>query len=199
LVKNGWGRGTIHGTKVAAGLQDQVTVEGGGVVFDVFDDALALMPDDTSAACEVKGFQNTGKGCSIQSFHTFTLKLELHNQSDNFPLPPYNPFLFRNGGGKVKGIEVHLPGHQPSTRASSSLFGTGDDRSVPGTAQTYKTAKGLPWALDFPTEWAHPQEHINTVTVYPRIVPWAESGGTIDRNWYDLSPDRAGRTFTFGR
>lgn len=190
---------TRQGQNVQGALKAQVTVEGGGVVFDILDDATLLMPADNSDACQVKGYRNTGKGCPIRDFHSFSLKLELVNPADNFPLPPYNPFLFRTDGAVAKGIEVHLPGRQPSSRADTRFFGTGDDRSVLGTAQTYKNANGLPWALELPTEWAHPQEFLDTVTVYPRIVPWAESGGTTDRNWYDLSPDRAGRTFTFGR
>jgi LruC domain-containing protein len=190
---------TRQGQNVQGALKAQVTVEGGGVVFDILDDATLLMPDDNSDACQVKGYRNTGKGCPIRDFQSFSLKLELVNPADNFPLPPYNPFLFRTDGAAAKGIEVHLPGRQPSSRADARFFGTGDDRSVLGTAQTYKNANGLPWALELPTEWAHPQEFLDTVTVYPRIVPWAESGGTTDRNWYDLSPDRAGRTFTFGR
>lgn len=190
---------TRQGVPVTGALQAGVSVEGGGAVFEIFDDATALMPDDMDPACAVKGYRNTGAGCPVRESIAFRLELELHSPATSFPLPPYNPFLFRTEGAVAKGIEVHLPGRQPSSRADASRFGTGDDRSVPGTAQTYKNAKGLPWALDLPTEWAYPLEFRDTVTVYPRLVPWAQSGGTTDRNWYELSPDRAAGTFLHGR
>jgi LruC domain-containing protein len=39
----------------------------------------------------------------------------------------FNPFIFVNGN---RGREVHLPDYPPTSKATSSLFGTGADNSI---------------------------------------------------------------------
>ena len=177
-----------------------VTGESNGAVFEIFPNATTLMPDDSSADCLVKGYRNTGQACPVQSFVSYQLKLEFVTPLTTFPSPPYDPFIFNsNGTSKVKGVEIHLSGKQPTTRADTSKLMTGDDKSVLNTSNTYKSANGLPWALDIPALWDYPYEFLDVVNVYPNIVPWAKSGGATHKNWYELTTDKVSKTFRNSR
>jgi LruC domain-containing protein len=174
--------------------------ESNGAVFEIFPNATTLMPDDSSADCLVKGYRNTGQACPVQSFVSYQLKLEFVTPLTTFPSPPYDPFIFNsNGTSKVKGVEIHLSGKQPTTRADTSKLMTGDDKSVLNTSNTYKSANGLPWALDIPALWDYPYEFLDVVNVYPNIVPWAKSGGATHKNWYELTTDKVSKTFRNSR
>ena len=192
-----------------------VTGEGGGVVFEIFPDAIALMPadgsDDGSAACLSKGFRNTGQGCKVQNFIAFKLSFDLTTATATFPLPPYDPFIFNSvikGTTAAKAIEVHLPGKQPTGRADKSLFKTGLDYSTLGANGKYSNSystkavgsalSGSPWALDIPIVWDYPYEGFEVLVAYPLIVDWIKSGGTTNPSWY-LSPTSAAKTFRNGR
>jgi len=204
---------TKDGVAVANAVQlANVQAEKNGVVFEIFKDAKALIQNDPggalggSAGCLEIGFRNTGSGCWIKPGPQFKLSVELKTALATFPTPPYDSFIFRDiidkttkAVIKASGIEVHLVGKQPTNRADLSQFGTLNDRSVLGTASTYKTSKGLPWALDIPVEWDYPQEKLDVVNVYPNIATWAASGGVNSKNWYELSPANASKTFRNGR
>ena len=194
------------------------SLDGGGVVFEIFPDAVALLRPDNSDGCALKGFTNTAQACPIQPAVNFKLTVELILPSDSFPSAPYDPFIFnsvdtkRIGPGdaktavpiaaRAKTLEVHLPGKQPTSRADTTLLGTQEDGSkwADGKyANSYLSqAKGLPWALDIPSAWDYPIEKLDVVKAYPGIVDWATSGGASSADWYvkPLSPDL---TFRNGR
>ena len=194
------------------------SLDGGGVVFEIFTDALALLRPDSSETCALKGFTNTAEACPIQPAVEFKLTVELASPSDTFPLAPYDPFIFNSFEAKrsalgeantvvsisarAKGLEVHLPGKQPTSRADTALFGTQQDGSkwADGTyANSYlSNGKGLPWALDIPSDWDYPIERLDILKVYPGILEWAVSGGASSADWYrePLSPKL---TFRNGR
>jgi LruC domain-containing protein len=177
-----------------------VTGERGGAVFEIFTDATALMPADNAPSCATTGYRNTGKDCPIQDGVRFKLVVNFKTALSTFPSAPYDPFIFNsNGTPMAKGVEIHLPGREPTTRADRALMGTRDDRPVAGKATGYKSTRGLPWALDIPVEWAYPYEFMDVGHVYPLIVPWAQSAGTAHRNWYELNPANASKTFRNSR
>jgi LruC domain-containing protein len=181
-------------------LLNGVTGESNGAVFEIFSNATTLMPDDSSEGCLVKGYRNTGQSCPVQSFVSYKLKVEFVAPLATFPSPPYDPFIFNSNATSVaKGIEIHLPGKQPSSRADKSKLMTGDDKTVLGGSNTYKSANGMPWALDIPALWDYPYEFLDVVNVYPNIVPWATSGGASNKNWYELATDKVSKTFRNGR
>lgn len=163
-------------------------------VFEIMNDTYDHAPAGSgSDVCAV--YYNTGTGCPVQASAVFKLSVRLVAPVSNFPASPYDPFIFRTG---QTGIEVHLPGNAPTSRADTSLFGTGDDGSTLGTAKTYMTANRLPWALHVPSEWAYPVEFADTVRPFPSIVDWAASGGTAKTDWY-VAPTNKALTFINGR
>lgn len=163
-------------------------------VFDIFTDShVWAPPPGGDGACAV--YVNTAAGCAVLPSAAFKLRVKLVAPVAAFPAAPYDPFIFRTDD---PGIEVHLTGQQPSSRARAALLATGADASVPGTAATYRTALGLPWALHIPGEWVYPAEFVDTVRVFPRIADWAISGGSRSVDWYTVPVDRS-LTFLNGR
>lgn len=81
-----------------------------------------------------------------------------------------------------RGREIHLSGFSGTSAADANLYNTGDD--VNGT---YKTATGLPWAMDIVLDgenFQHPMEKIDMITAYPKFSLWAGSAGASNSDWY---------------
>lgn len=93
--------------------------------------------------------------------------------------PPFNPFIIVEG---QRGHEVHLSGQSPTDKADASIFGSQDDRS--SVAGYYKTARYLPWAINLAESWAYPLEGAAISQAYPNFGTWAESGGSLAKDWY---------------
>lgn len=97
----------------------------------------------------------------------------------------FNPFIYR-----VKGTsrsEVHLSGRQPTNLADQSLFHTVNDNTSPGTATTYVSKTGLPFAIMLPTSsspFEYPKEVKDICATYLHFSSWATSGGTIFKDWF---------------
>ena len=88
-------------------------------------------------------------------------------------------FIFRNG---ERGREIHLPGFAGTAAADATLNNTKDD--INGT---YKTAAGLPWAMELVldgTHFQHPREKVDMIKAYPQFSSWAGSGGENNVTWY---------------
>ncbi|MGK0290917.1 MAG: LruC domain-containing protein [bacterium] len=47
-----------------------------------------------------------------------------------------------------------------------------------------QTANFLPWAIVVPVPWKNPYERVKIESAYPRIIPWAASGGNVHSDWY---------------
>lgn len=148
-----------------------------GVVFKIFDKAI-----EHFAPIRGCSFANTDQGCAAVAGSQFKLSVEFNSPLNLSQfIPPYNAFIFQTA---KRGHEIHLPGQQPTSSADTSLFKTGADNTTAGSSTTYMTAGRLPWALDVPTEWLYPQEKIDLLTPYPKLIDWATSGGTSHKDWY---------------
>jgi LruC domain-containing protein len=172
--------------------------------FELFQDVYkyTLTPTNVASGSLCAIYYNSYAGCAQQPFHQFVLTVNFNNHvatsgTGAFPTSPYNPFIFRTPGyapGNI-GLEIHLPGQQPSARADSIFFKTQDDKSAPGTSYTYMDANRLPWVLNMPMVWAYPQELTDVVKVYSSIVPWAQSSGTSNTSWY-VQPSNPSLVYT---
>lgn len=147
------------------------------LVFQVLKDATQWTP---SAGCK---FFNTEKSCVRNQPEV--LRLDLSFKTALSPsvigFAPYNPFIYRTDR---RGLEVHLPNHAPTSKASTEFFGSQDDTSNIGSGNTYKTKANLPWALNIPSTWEHPIEHQPISKTYLRFKSWAESSGSINTDWF---------------
>jgi LruC domain-containing protein len=93
----------------------------------------------------------------------------------------FNPFLISD---LRRGYEIHLPGFPPTDKADKSLFGTGDDNSVPGSSKYYVSKENYPWAINFPSTYNYPIELQPVTQAYPHFADWARSGGVSFPDWY---------------
>ncbi|MCA9605507.1 MAG: LruC domain-containing protein, partial [Myxococcales bacterium] len=96
---------------------------------------------------------------------------------------PYDVFIFRTVDPS---IEVHSPEYRGTARMDTSLFGTQDDRSD-GT-RNFVDTRGIPFALRFPTVVAYPLEAVSIDLLYPNIVAFGQSGGTLHQDFYTSLP-----------
>ena len=99
--------------------------------------------------------------------------------------PPYNPFIVVN---QSRGTEVHLPNKPPTDKANTALFRTLDDTSDPPTGRYYKTINNLPWAINISDQFAYPIETAFITSAHLKFASWAESSGTIYKDWYKNLP-----------
>ncbi len=145
--------------------------------FIAFDNAFKQMKS-------YNGFVNTQKGSTvIPPKDTLRLSISFTSAIDKSKLgaAPYNAFLFK---ANDRGKEVHLPNQAPTSKANLSLLGTGQDRSDVNKGIYYKTAKGLPWAVDFSSDFLYPLETVPIIDAYSKFAEWAQSGGTLYPDWY---------------
>lgn len=94
----------------------------------------------------------------------------------------FNPFIILN---LDRTREVHLPNYAPTDLVDETVFGTFHDNSIPANGRYYKTDKNLPWAINVPILFEHPQEKKDIVQVYLKFAEWAESGGQTSQDWYE--------------
>ena len=93
----------------------------------------------------------------------------------------FNPFLISN---QRRGYEIHLPGYLPTNKATTALFGTQDDNSIPSQNRYYLSKENWPWAISYTGTFAYPIETVNITTAYPHFAAWAASGGSSFADWY---------------
>lgn len=152
--------------------------------FVIMPSSIAAMPAG-SGACWYANTQNDCPATGQVSYRA-TVDLNAPMASTAFS-SPYNPYIFHRNR---RGVEVHLPGRQPSPLADRTLFRTQDDKSTLGSTTTYMDAQRRPWALDIPVNWQHPQETSDIGWAYPRVVDWAVSAGASWRDWYTAPVSR---------
>jgi LruC domain-containing protein len=99
--------------------------------------------------------------------------------------PPYNPFMIVN---RVRGVEVHLPNHAPTSLADMSILGKGQDNSNPGTSTYYVSDTSLPWAINFPESFDYPAEKQDITQAHLMFNDWAISRGYSSMDWYQKKP-----------
>ncbi len=123
-------------------------------------------------------YQNNNVGPS-KAPDTFTYTVTFNSNAGNRNLIP-DTYIFRT---LQRGLEVHVPGFAGTAAADAALYNTGAD--VNGT---YKTATGLPWALELITadgKFKNPNEKVDITQAYPKFQAWAESNGTLELGWLD--------------
>lgn len=94
---------------------------------------------------------------------------------------PFNPFLVVN---QIRGREIHLPDHPPTTGADLSYFGQAADYSRPSNGLYYRSAQNLPWAINVTSDYAVPKEKSPINIGYLKFVDWAKSAGVQYPDWY---------------
>ena len=99
---------------------------------------------------------------------------------------------------KNKTHQIRFLGSPPTISADMSLFGTEDDDSptswtqgggfnypLQNTAAFYRTSANHPWGVQFiSNDFRVPLEKTSIIAAYPQFQEWAESGGSLNPEWY---------------
>jgi LruC domain-containing protein len=141
-----------------------------------FDDALTIMNQSG-------GYVNTLVGNAFSTPDTIEMKMVFTRVLTTTELgsAPFNPFIIIN---KTRGREAHLSGYTPTQKIDTKYFKTGQDNTIPAQNKYFKTATNLPWGIAFVEHFSYPAEGKVMNTAYAKFVPWAQSGGTANTNWY---------------
>ena len=107
---------------------------------------------------------------------------------------PFNPFIFVNGD-RTK--EIHMANAKPTVKASSAFFGQADDGSNVATATYYKSKNNLVWMIEVPSSFSYDIETKDITKAYLHFGAWAQSGGTLFKDWYLDSPGYRDNTLIY--
>lgn len=140
--------------------------------------------DDFKALNSPNGMVNTVPGVPYVTPDTIRIKIlftqGLYSMTD-LNIGSFNPFIILHGD---RGKEVHLPNYIPTSLADNTLFGTGDDSSIPSQGRYYKTINNLPWAINIYQNFDYPKETADLLLTYLKLSSWALSNGTLYTDWY---------------
>ena len=145
----------------------------------VFDNGFNLLPFPGGTAVGV----NTTPGAVYVAPRELTVTINLATPValSTMGLPPYNPFMIKDG---KRGYEVHLIDNPPTDLADASILGSSDDDSNPAAGRYYVTQNNLPFALDVSSHFDYPVEKTQITEAYLKFVPWGESSGVQYFDWF---------------
>lgn len=169
---------------VAAAKATIVTASA-GMSFEAKQDSAVLILFNNSKDLQLNGNTDPSKATSPTVNLSVRFAITDGPNINDFGVGTYNPFIWNGTNEFGRGYETHLYGKRPTNLATTSLFGTLDDRSKPSMGQYYRTENFLPWALEVPiANFAYPIEGTPILNAYTSFANWAQSGGTLDKGWY---------------
>jgi LruC domain-containing protein len=152
----------------------------------VFDDARRVMPQTTG-----------GIGVNTQLAYDFidpvTIVVNITFASgavtySQLNIGEFNPFITVNttinDSPGSRGLEVHLPGYEPSDLFDESYFGQLDDNSSFAEGRYFVTENNLPWAINIAEGFDWVVEFQDITGAYNYFAEWAQSGGINYADWY---------------
>lgn len=115
-----------------------------------------------------------------QAGQTITLDITLSTPQALFSAQaPHDLFLFHT---LARGHELHRHMYPGTALMDQTLFGTQHDTSRSG--RWFVDHTEIPSALDLPSSAAYPAEGVEIAQLYPNIIQWALSGGTVNQDFY---------------
>ncbi len=167
---------SVRGSYISLGANGTENGQEKAVVI-VFDNTINVTHTTAGA------FVNTQK--DVPYVLSDSIKMSLHfsppQDASATGTAPFNPFLIIN---QQRGAEVHLPDRIPTSLVNQTLFGTGNDNSIPASGRYYKTVNNLPWAINLVTRFDYTWENVQVINGYLKFGTWAESGGSSYPDWF---------------
>jgi len=166
-------KGVIKNIGAEAGQNNAVVI--------AFDDAFALLSSTGGLGVNVIPGNGWTEPKEIELHILFTVPQTIANLGT----APYNPFAFLNNNRKK---EIHLANAKPTSLADITFFGQSDDTSNPTTSRYYKSKNNMVWMLEVPSSFAYTVEKKDILKAYLKFGAWAESGGSLFKDWYIDKP-----------
>jgi LruC domain-containing protein len=155
---------------------------------------LATNPGETSVVVTItddirnhfnqpEGYINTEPQAAMIDGEQIVVSLHF---SPAVPLPrgeePFDLYFFRTANPQH---QVHRPPFAGTAIMDGALFGTDDDASdlSPG-GRRFIDGFGMPFVLSMPALVPWPREFVDIAHLFPEIVEFAASGGTLKRDFY---------------
>ena len=160
-------------------------------VIPIFDNSRSILPPPTGHS--VTNVYNNQP--HVNEVKIITKVVFKDPVPENF-INKYDPFLVTEFN---RGIEIHLPGQQPTSKANLELFQTQDDATNFNQGFTYKNSDGLPWALHVMQSIKYPSENSDFSNAYVNFRNWAESGGVTHTDWYIQSSVNMNPAFFYNK
>lgn len=186
---------TVNGEEQNRVVLEPDTID---AVFIIEEDLWDITEPGEAANCSMF---RTQEQCGTSYRPTWTLHVTLLNAPSLAQMPdfPYDPFIFAapghyhgdighqlSGSHPGRSLEIHLKNHAPTVKFDPRYRANGVDASSGDTY--YHTSNGLPWAIEIPTNWAHPLEQVDILNAYPSFDEFAQDdNGTTATNWYTLA------------
>ncbi|MGL5318812.1 MAG: LruC domain-containing protein, partial [Bacteroidales bacterium] len=122
----------------------------------------------------------------LRSHKTITFALQFNTPQNPITVtaPPYNPYIIIKSGSGERVKEVHLPGYEPTDKADSYYFSTGQDLTNVTLGRYYVGLNNLPFAILIPKSFSYPVEKQIISGAYTKFNSWASSYGTQYNDWY---------------
>lgn len=151
-----------------------ITSVSGDVSIDPDNNNGLILSDDVYSSIE-EYYQNNGVGPTNENPDTLFFTVTFTTGIQDFTPELY---IFRSND---RSHEVHRSIFPGTAVADPNLFNTSDDNG------NYQTANGIPWGIEIimEGEYSSPIEKIEISDAYPQFLPWAQSGGTQNTNWYE--------------
>lgn len=167
-------------------LVDDEPVDPGTRIVDGGDQCIVTLVEDFHQVLprgDGGHYANTEPGSTGVQGSRIELRLEFATPLSRSVIDeaPYDLFVYRTDS---PGHEIHQVDHEPTFRADTSLLGTGDDGSDPGSGIYYRDDLGFPWLMRLPVGWQHPLERVELSEAYPTFWIWVETGGMFSTDWY---------------
>jgi len=158
----------------------------------VFDNGYKLLPFPGGTGTGV----NTTPGMTYVQPDTLHLVINLTSPVTlaTIGTPPYNPFIIIN---MERGKEVHLINHVPTDLANLTYLGTSADNSNPATGRYYVTKENLPFVLDISSKFDYPIEKSEITKAYLKFIPWVESNGQVNYDWFQDKPAYRSQSYIY--
>ncbi|MDD9174193.1 LruC domain-containing protein [Aliivibrio finisterrensis] len=189
-------------------LQNTTVLESGTLdaVLIIHEDLWSLTESGEADGCNMF---RTEPGCGTQYRPNWSLTVPFESPISQGQMPalPYDPFIFAtpgyyygenglqvSGGHPGRNLEVHLKNKKPTSKFDYGYIGRSDDATNTANSTYFQTDNGLPWAIEIPLNWEHPNESVSILEAYPQFADFSQDAtGQTAADWY-VTPS-AGKTY----
>jgi LruC domain-containing protein len=176
---NGAGFTNGIGIELANISPSQIKSVGGTILTENY---ITLNTNGTEANQQHAVIILTDAARNLLTERTISIKFTEPTSTSDLGIAPFNPFIIAN---KIREKEIHLPYTKPTSLGKPFVEIAGANRDINGN---YVSDNGMPWAISFIHDFKVPKEKVNIADAYNYFVQWANSGGTVNIDWYKDNP-----------
>jgi LruC domain-containing protein len=145
-------------------------------------DVVVILTNDINTLFDGPCFNSGSSDCVTGDPIEFSFTITFNPMTRQTNFNNISSFLILS---QDRGREVHIAGNRPTVKFNSSLVGTENDDSNPGSSRYFQAkTTNVPWALDIPLKIPVVKNQSNILEAYPEFGGWANSSGVVNQSWY---------------